>query len=161
MTDSGLRPLETSRCWELLEKHDLGRLAIAADGGAELFPVNYIVRDRAILLRSGPGSKMFELTRHPDVAFEIDGRDHGVAWSVVVHGDARRMSLDDDIVGSGIRDMQAMHPGAKFNYVRITPKVVSGRAFPFARTSAGAIVIAVLLGMSVTALVALSLWLGR
>lgn len=158
---AGLRTLEPDRCWQLLGRHRTGRLAVVTERGVDIFPVNYLVHDGAILLRSGPGTKMRELSRHPGVAFEVDGRGRGTAWSVVLHGTATRMSVDDDIVSSGVRNLRAVHPGGKFNYVRITPDDISGRAFPAASASAGAILVAVLLGVSVTALIGLSLVLGR
>jgi nitroimidazol reductase NimA-like FMN-containing flavoprotein (pyridoxamine 5'-phosphate oxidase superfamily) len=116
-------------CWLKLEDARRGRLALSTEDGVDIFPVNYIARGERIYLCSGPGSKMFNIVRHPQVAFEIEGHDHGRMWSVVVHGRAERMNLDADIEASGVLAIHADHPGAKNNYVQITPTDITGRSF--------------------------------
>ncbi|MFW8745744.1 pyridoxamine 5'-phosphate oxidase family protein, partial [Mesorhizobium japonicum] len=121
--------LSTGECWRRLGEARIGRLAIATDHGAEVFPVNHLVRDGSVVLRSAPGTKLLELARHPDVAFEVDGRRGRRTWSVVLRGRAERMDSDIDIAESGVRGLRTDHPGEKFNYVRIRPDEVSGRRF--------------------------------
>ena len=130
--------LTEDECWNQLMVSGLGRLATAAKGMVEIFPVNYLVHDRAILFRSAPGSKLADLTAAPSVAFEVDGFDGRWHWSVVVHGRAARLDSDVDIAESGIKNLVTWSPTPKFNYVRITPTDVTGRRidrFAFPRTS--------------------------
>lgn len=137
----------------------MGRLAIATDHGAEVFPVNHLVRDGTVVLRSAPGTKMLELARHPEVAFEVDGRRGRRTWSVVLRGRAERMDNDADIAESGVRGLRTDHPGEKFNYVRIRPDDVSGRRFdgPAGPPSELVAMIAVIvIGVAVLALAVLS-----
>jgi nitroimidazol reductase NimA-like FMN-containing flavoprotein (pyridoxamine 5'-phosphate oxidase superfamily) len=128
-TASGVRTLNEDACWELLRAESLGRLAVVAADGVDVFPVNYLVDRGTIVFRSAPGTKLIDLTDAPTVAFEVDGADHHHRWSVVVRGVARRLDADDEIEGSGVLALATLTATPKFNYVRITPRVISGRRF--------------------------------
>ena len=130
--------LSEEECWANLHSSGLGRLATAAKGIVDIFPINYLVHDGAILFRSAPGSKLANLTAAPLVAFEADGFDGRWHWSVVVHGRAKRLDLDSEIADAGVKDLVSWSPTEKFNYVRITPTDITGRRvdrFSFSRTS--------------------------
>lgn len=129
LTAAGSRTLGPDACWELLRSSSLGRLAVVAEDGVDVFPVNYLVSGAEVLFRSAPGSKLADIAHDPRVAFEVDGADDRHRWSVVLRGVARRLDADDDIVGSGVIDLATLTSTAKDNYVRITPRVVSGRRF--------------------------------
>jgi nitroimidazol reductase NimA-like FMN-containing flavoprotein (pyridoxamine 5'-phosphate oxidase superfamily) len=130
-----IEELPPAECWHLLEADGVGRLATATVDpvtGAvapDLFPVNFHAHEGAILFRSGPGSKLVDLTSQPAVAFQTDGRRGRRYWSIVVHGHAHRLALDDDIMESGILDLQATHPTEKWNYVRIDVESITGIRF--------------------------------
>ncbi len=126
---SNVRTLDAEECWRLLTEQDLGRLAIRARDGVDVFPVNYLVHDRVLYFRSAPGSKLIDLTRAPAVAFEIDGQLAHHVWSVVVHGIATRLGSDAEIEESGIHHLETWFPSDKFNYVRIVPTSITGRNF--------------------------------
>ncbi len=126
----GVRLLDADRCWELAARSEFGRLAVHIGEGIDIFPVNFLVHDRKIYFRSGPGSKLADLHNSPGVAFECDGVDGTDRWSVVVRGVATRIGDDAQIVQSGVLDLSTLAPGEKFNYVCITPQTVSGREFP-------------------------------
>lgn len=138
MSDTyGLRPeeiadiahLSEEECWAALEVTPVGRLAVRAGEGVDIFPVNYMVTDGAIYLKSAPGSKLMDIAEHSSVAFEIDGRKGRTYWSVVVHGTAQRLSTSHDIEESGVLDLPTFTSSAKWNYVVITPTEVTGRRF--------------------------------
>jgi nitroimidazol reductase NimA-like FMN-containing flavoprotein (pyridoxamine 5'-phosphate oxidase superfamily) len=116
-------------CWSHLDRESFGRLAVATDVGVDIFPVNFTVHDREIYLRSAPGSKLVDILKRPGVAFEIDGRQSGMHWSVVVKGDATRMSSDAEIRACGVLALHTATPTAKWNYIRIQPDSVTGRRF--------------------------------
>lgn len=131
---STVEELTEPQCWDLLST-GLGRLATSVDHAVDIFPVNYFVHERTILLRSAPGSKLVNITSDPVVAFEVDGVEGRFHWSVVVHGTAKRLGLDTDILESGVKNLVSWSPTDKFNYVRITPAKITGRrilrdAFP-------------------------------
>lgn len=121
--------LTQDQCWELLESAPLARLGVRVDGGVDIFPVNFTVTDRVIYIRSAPGAKLADMAHASSVAFEVDGSRGRRHWSVVVQGDAHRMSLDTEIEQSGVMELSTMTSSAKWNYVRITPFSVSGRRF--------------------------------
>jgi nitroimidazol reductase NimA-like FMN-containing flavoprotein (pyridoxamine 5'-phosphate oxidase superfamily) len=121
--------LSPDECWSRLHGENFARLAVATDIGVDIFPINFTVHDRVIYLRTAPGSKLVDLIKHPMVAFEIDGRHAGMHWSVVVKGEALRLSSDAEILASGVLALHTATPTAKWNYVRILPDSVSGRQF--------------------------------
>ena len=123
--------LPTAECWRLLETTTFGRLAVdGLDGRPDLFPVNFLVRNGNVFIRSAPGAKLASILTHPAVAFEIDGETEAFRWSVVMRGAAQRLTNDSEIEASGIRGLVSSHPSTKYNYVRITPDTVTGRRFP-------------------------------
>jgi uncharacterized protein len=131
---SPVEELTEPQCWALLST-GLGRLATSVDHVVDIFPVNYFVHERTILFRSAPGSKLVNITSDPTVAFEVDGVESRFHWSVVIHGTAKRLGVDRDILESGVKDLVSWSPTHKFNYVRITPTRITGRrilrdAFP-------------------------------
>jgi len=124
----GVEHLDAETCWSLLRTVNLGRLAIAADR-VEIFPVNFVVHDRAVYFASAPGSKLMDLFDRPQVAFEADGEASGLLWSVVLHGRGMRLAADPEIERSGVLTLKGWHPTAKHNYVRIDGESISGRRF--------------------------------
>ena len=132
--DSAVEHLAHDECWDLLTVNDFGRLAVATDTGVDIFPMNYLVRDREIFLRSAPGSKLARITQRPSIAFEVDGRRlPRRRWSIVVKGNIDRLGLDSEIVDSGILGLRSQNPTAKWNYLRISPEAVTGRRFRASR----------------------------
>ncbi len=128
--DPEIEHLSPAECWRLICAHTIGRLAIDSyDGGPDLMPMNYRVDGHSILIRSAPGSKLRSIRTRPQVAFEIDGMGPGHFWSVVIRGDAYRLSSDEDIERSGVLDLVSSAPGAKHNFIRLTPTTISGRRF--------------------------------
>jgi nitroimidazol reductase NimA-like FMN-containing flavoprotein (pyridoxamine 5'-phosphate oxidase superfamily) len=121
--------LTESECWSALEKAPIGRLAVRAGDGVDVFPVNFTITDQVIYLRSAPGSKLVDIAHASSVAFEADGSRRRRHWSVVVHGTAERLSDESDIRQSGVLDLPTMTSSAKWSYVRITPHSISGLRF--------------------------------
>ena len=122
-----LTPLSEDECWSLLRSAALGRLATAAKGLVDIFPVNYLVHEGTILFRTAPGSKLFSLASAPLVAFEADSFDGRWHSSVVVHGRANVLEDPSEIEASGIRYLVSWSHTPKSNFVRITPTDITGR----------------------------------
>ena len=131
---AGLEPMSEQECWELLGKGVVGRLAVAIDGHPDVFPVNYVVDDSTIVIRSAPGTKLAAAVLGRGVAFEIDETDaeHRVGWSVVVHGKAHEVERLDEMVAVADLPVEPWAPGLKGHFIRIEPSKVTGR-----RLSAG------------------------
>lgn len=126
----GVEALTSVQCWRLVEQATFGRLAVdGADGRPNIFPLNFMVREGVVFLRSGPGTKLKTIALHPAVALEVDGEDAEHHWSVVLRGNAERMSVDVDIEASGVLALVTASPTAKHNFVRIAGAVATGRRF--------------------------------
>jgi len=134
--ESAVDILGDEASWHLLAGADIGRLAVSIDGGVDIFPINYVVADRQIFFRSGPGSKLMDLTKHPVVALETDGTHRRRRWSVVVKGTAVRLGSDEEIEASGVLSLHSAVPTDKWNYVRISASSITGRQFTSSRRSA-------------------------
>ncbi|MCH8561567.1 pyridoxamine 5'-phosphate oxidase family protein [Nesterenkonia sp. LB17] len=130
--------LESRECWELLRSVSLGRLAVWTGDHPELFPVTYLVDQRTIVFRTGPGTKRTAALGSSPVAFETDGVDPrtNVAWSVIVKGTAAEVEQTDDSLSSSSRRLFPWESGEKDHFVRITPEVVTGRRFIVAHPQA-------------------------
>ncbi len=124
-----LDSLEEDTCWHYLDTGTIARLAVTAESGPDIFPINYLTRNRILFFRSAPGTKIVDLTNHPQVAVEIDGNHDKEWWSVVVHGTARRLNDDAEIQASGITNLHTTTPTTKWNYFQITPHTVTGIHF--------------------------------
>lgn len=128
--DSPVTTLSEEACWNLLARHELGRLAVCMDGKPDIFPVNYVVDGRQVLFRTAPGSKLTWLSENPDVAFEVDAHDEEHATSVVLKGVAKRLELQVDIDAADALPLNPWIPTLKYRWVGISPTSITGRDFP-------------------------------
>lgn len=109
----------------LLARHSVGRFAyVARQGVPDVVPVNYVWRDGAVLIRSGPGPKLQAAQRGERVAFEVDELDvdRHTGISVVVTGRA-----DVDHSRPDEADLEPWASGPRRHLIRITPSRVDGR----------------------------------
>ena len=123
--------LTIEECWALLDRDEVGRLAVDVGGHPDVFPVNYVVDDGSIVFKTGAGTKFAAAVLSRDVAFEIDGREPETrtVWSVVAKGVAHEV---DDMMDRFDAEDLPHYPWVaeqKPSYVRITPEVVTGRRF--------------------------------
>ncbi|HWJ10927.1 MAG TPA: pyridoxamine 5'-phosphate oxidase family protein [Nocardioides sp.] len=82
-----------AECRRLLAGAVFGRVALVVEPGrAEILPVNYVVSDDAVWLRTGPGTLLERYADGGDLALEVDHVDPtwGTGWSVVARGCAER-----------------------------------------------------------------------
>lgn len=121
--------LTDRECWERLSTVELGRLVTHVADVLDIFPVNFVVDDGTIVFRTAEGSKLTELTINDEVLFEADAYTATDAWSVVVRGNARRLDTNDEVQAADALPLRPWIPTLKYNYVRITPTSLSGRAF--------------------------------
>lgn len=125
----GVIALDESACWERLAGQQLGRIVTGVGDAIDIFPVNFIVDERSILFRTAEGSKLFALTVDDRVLFEVDDHTDTDAWSVIVRGRAHRLDSSADVARADTLGLAPWIPTLKYNYVRVTPTAVSGRAF--------------------------------
>jgi nitroimidazol reductase NimA-like FMN-containing flavoprotein (pyridoxamine 5'-phosphate oxidase superfamily) len=121
--------LSPEECWARLREQELGRLVTHAAGVLDIFPVNFVADGETIVFRTAEGSKLFELTVEDSVLFEVDDHTETEAWSVVVRGTAHRLETSAEVERADALPLTPWIPTLKYNYVRIEPTAVSGRAF--------------------------------
>lgn len=128
-TDDPVMRLSEEECWQYLARQELGRLVTHVGDVIDIFPVNYVVDEGTIVFRTAEGSKLVELTVNDEVLFEVDDHSEDDAWSVVVRGSARTIdTLAEREAADGL-GLSPWIPTLKYNYVRVSPKTLSGRAF--------------------------------
>ncbi|WP_243074113.1 pyridoxamine 5'-phosphate oxidase family protein [Microbacterium sp. SS28] len=127
--ETPLKVLSDEECWTRITSDDLGRLVTHVGDVLDIFPVNYVVDRGTIVFRTGEGSKLFELTVNDEVLFEVDEHTDADAWSVVVRGHAHRLDTSEEVAEADQLELRPWLPTLKYNYVRIEPTSLSGRAF--------------------------------
>ena len=125
----GLEILDEDACWQLLEVHYVGRLAVSIANQPEIFPVNYVVDGRTLVLRVAEGTKLAGAVLGTGVAFEIDSADplFHTGWSVLLRGRAREIEKMDELMQVEALPLTPWGPTERRRWVRIEPLVVTGR----------------------------------
>ncbi len=123
------RQLSPEECWAALEAAPVGRLALSVGNEVDIFPVNFLVVDGAIVILTSPGTKLLELTINDHVAFEVDEFSDTAAQSVVLKGHAERVELQHEIDELDALGREPWIRTPKFRWVRIHPETITGIAF--------------------------------
>lgn len=129
MPNSRFEDLTTEECWELLDATRFGRLATCAAGEPDVFPVNFLVHDSSILIRTAPGTKLAEVVVSSLVAIESDAVEDDHAWSVVAKGTGRIVERFSEAYELDEEHLQTWLPDSKPVYVVISVSGLSGRRF--------------------------------
>ena len=91
--------MAVAECRELLDGHHFGRICFMDHVGVlpSIVPVNYLLDEDHIVIRTDAGSKLAAAVRGAPVAFEVDGvaENHQIGWSVVVRGHAEEVTDQD------------------------------------------------------------------
>ena len=103
---TAIENLPADECLLLLASQRIGRLAVAADDGVRIFPVNYVLDGDAIVIRSEVQSLIRFAPLHR-VEFEVDHIDaeDGTGWAVVTDGTAQLLTGALDTVSEHTRDL--------------------------------------------------------
>ncbi len=85
-----LSPLDHDECLRLLRAAPWARIAFVAEDGPTVLPVNVLLHEDALYVRTAPGSKLGNAAAGGAVAIQADGGDEEfrVAWSVLARGQA-------------------------------------------------------------------------
>lgn len=129
---TGLDELDHDQSWELLGRRSVGRLAVSIDNKPDVFPVNYLLDEDTIVVRTAAGLKLAAAVLGAGVAFEVDTLDEEsrTGWSVVVRGTAAEVTGLDDLLAAHELPLETWADSDKTRFLRITPEVVTGRAIP-------------------------------
>lgn len=123
-----LRVLGEQECWARLGETGIGRVAMCSARGPVILPVNYLVDNGSLILRTAPYT---QLAAHSQkVAFEVDDFEPDVqrGWSVVIVGPAE--AIDDPEELAELRAPQRLEPwapGSRNLFIRISARQVTGR----------------------------------
>ena len=126
-----IQELTDDESWTLLASVSLGRLATSVADQPEIFPVNFVVQRKTILLRTAEGTKLLTAIMNQRVAFEADDHDAEKGWSVVVKGHAHVLAGSAELAEADRGQVLPWITTAKNRYIRVTPSAVSGRRFRF------------------------------
>ena len=126
---NGLEVLERDECIALLAGATFGRVAITSNALPVVLPVNFVLLDDRIVIRTGRGTKLDAATRNTVVAFEVDEIEavEQRGWSVVVTGVARELVAPDEIDEVSESPPARWAPGSDGRYIAISTDIVSGR----------------------------------
>ncbi|GAA2753967.1 pyridoxamine 5'-phosphate oxidase family protein [Amnibacterium kyonggiense] len=123
--------LDEHECWRRLLANQVGRIAFMSEDRIEIVPINYVVRDRRLVMRTSPHTPLI-WTRHHAVPFEVDGWDRTTAWSVIARGDVERsddpgaLALEREI---GLAPWAPDERGPRDALAVLTVHELTGRAF--------------------------------
>jgi nitroimidazol reductase NimA-like FMN-containing flavoprotein (pyridoxamine 5'-phosphate oxidase superfamily) len=123
-------PLTELECLELLSSVDYGRIVFSLGALPAIRPVNHLVDNGEIIIRTRLDSTLSSKVRAVKdvvVAYEVDDIDpqRRIGWSVVATGLARRITDPDRIADYE----QRLHPwvaGAMDSVIGIRPEILTG-----------------------------------
>jgi len=124
-----MNDIPTDECWQLLDSQRFGRLAVAVRGGPDIYPINFLVDGDRVLMKTGAGTKLFQVTLNNAVALEADVVTDTEAWSVVVRGVARVVDSFSEKYELDEKHLDTWLPTSKPVYITIEHTEVSGRRF--------------------------------
>lgn len=133
MYDSGgLEILSEQECRQLITSVPLGRIVFTDRALPAIQPVNFLMSDGEVILRTSSGSKLAAAARNTVVAFEVDEFDPAIhtGWSVVIVGHARVVSENGELAHLRRLPLRTWGPIAQDHYIAITPELISGRRLP-------------------------------
>ncbi|MEW2360209.1 pyridoxamine 5'-phosphate oxidase family protein [Spirillospora sp. NPDC029432] len=125
----GLEILGIEECRALLAAAPLGRVVFTDRALPAVQPVGYAFAGGHVIIRTYATSRLATALRDAVVAFEIDDYDAAArsGWSVVVVGTARAVTDPADLAGLRALPLHPWAPGEREHYIRIDPRIVSGR----------------------------------
>ena len=127
----GIYDLAPDECLRLLKTVPVGRVGVTMDALPVVLPVNFVVNNGTIVLRTVPGTKLDAATAGMVVAFEADNYGTNTepwGWSVLVRGVAEEIT--------DLNELQTVHAlpleswaldGSADRYIKIAPTMISGR----------------------------------
>lgn len=131
MTNSAnpISQLTVDEAWQLIEVAQIGRIASARDGLPDIFPINYVVFDRAIYFRTAAESRLRTECDDRAIAFESAWQMSDSAWSVVILGTLRTLTTDADQQILNRLPILDFAPERPYVWMRVTPTDVRGRRY--------------------------------
>lgn len=129
MSESPIDVLTEDEALEKLNSNDFGRIGVTFDDEVDILPINYVMEGKTIYFRTAEGNKLSTIMANPRVTFQIDQVDVKTAWSVQVKGKATRITSTEEEHHAEDLGLEPWLPTLKYNWVKIEPEVIEGRAF--------------------------------
>lgn len=118
--------------WKLASTRSVGRLAHMRDGEIFIFPVNYIIDDEKVFIRTGEDSMVLSASRKPEgsFAFEVDDLIawSKTGWSVLIQGQLTEVTKTDRLPHAMMHRLQPWAGGVREHVLRLDPHSISGRS---------------------------------
>jgi len=131
--------LRYRQCVELLAHARLGRCAFSTPQGPVIVPVNHVVHDDAVVIRTSPYSQLGLVGWSSRLAFEVDHFDEATrtGWSVVATGRCERVEdpTDRGFLHS-FHDPDPWAQGMRTLYLRLRWDQLTGRRIGMVRMNA-------------------------
>ncbi len=129
---TGLEVLDAHECLRLLRTQTVGRIGITSNALPVVLPVNYVVDDDQIIIRTRRGTTLAAATRNAIVAFETDrfDPDSGHGWSVMVLGIARELQEVPELAEAQAAPLARWLDPAESRHVSVSIDTISGRRLP-------------------------------
>lgn len=123
-----VRELAPDECERLLRRGTFGRVGLVADRGPEIVPVNYVVDDHVVVVRTVPEGVLARHGHGRPLVLEVDWVDddrwHG--WSVVARGTGEVVADAPD-VAPGRPRVRPWADGERTSELRLAWTELSGR----------------------------------
>lgn len=126
LQQDGLEPLPTPVCEQRLRAGGVGILALVGASAPILRPVNFVLHERSIVMRTGEGRILESAARGEAASFvvsEIDRFEH-TGWSVVVSGKLTHPEASETLASVPLR---AWARAEKQHFVALSIDELSGR----------------------------------
>jgi nitroimidazol reductase NimA-like FMN-containing flavoprotein (pyridoxamine 5'-phosphate oxidase superfamily) len=122
--------LTTAECWELLDSVSLGRIVFTQRAMPAIRPVNHLVEDGTIIIRSHLGSAIVGHAAAGDgavVCYEADELDpvRHTGWSVIATGMAR-LVRDPAAITAYQGRLEPWVRGQMDSVIAIEPQIITG-----------------------------------
>ncbi|MDP9868297.1 MULTISPECIES: pyridoxamine 5'-phosphate oxidase family protein [Streptosporangium] len=129
-----LERLEAEECLRLIAPGGVGRVAFNEPGGPAILPVNYVLRNNSVIVRTAVGGPLDDNLRTGvqgtefKIAFEVDRIDDAAreGWSVLIRGGAHHVSADEQAAAAA-SGVQPWAGGERELYLSIVPAEITGR----------------------------------
>lgn len=130
---SQLEELTEDDCWNLIGQQSEAQPYFARAGwtgstGPVVIPVNYVVHERSVWIRTSAYSAMAEEVDESLLAVEMDDIDpqSHAGWSVMLRGRAH-VFYHDEQAPEAVRGLRTWAGGARPLWVHVAPDHVTGR----------------------------------
>lgn len=123
-----LEELSVEESWKLAATSPLSRIGWTGPVGPVVIPVNHVIHDRAVWIRTSAHSSMAGEIDESAVALLVDDVDPEthLGWSVQFQGRAEIL-YHEDRVPEQVRELRTWPSGARPLWVRLAPEHVNGR----------------------------------